>query len=186
MTRKSFLIFSIVAIVLSSTGSAYAKGSPDQIVVTGSSVSLKITDRETLRKFDPWSGQFINWTSGELSPPNDKGQSYEVLFYMKWPGRRTDYDQGDLKMIYAVRYIAGRDGSPGYIYLPGKGEKYYSYNTGTIWRKQDDGRWHRASAEWDAVMKRLITANDRRQDSPGNKLWYAALSALENCWLFGE
>jgi len=184
--KKGLFVVSIIVLVSVCVVPAYAKGSPDQIVITGGGVSLKITDQETLRKFDPWNGQFINWTSGQLSPPDDKGESYEVLFYMKWPGRRSDYDQGALKMIYAVRYLAGRDGTPGYVYLPGKGEKFCRYNTGTISREQDDGKWHRASAEWDAAMKRLLTANDPGQDSPGNKLWFAALSALENCWLFGE
>ncbi len=104
--KKSLLIFSVMVLVSVCAGSAYSKGSPDQIMINRNGVSLKIADQETLKKFDPWRGQFINWSSGQLSPPDDKGQSYEVLFFMKWPGRRSDYDLGDLKMIYAVKYIA--------------------------------------------------------------------------------
>jgi len=33
-------------------------------------------------------------------------RSFEVLFYMTWPGRNSSEDRGDLKMIYATRYCS--------------------------------------------------------------------------------
>jgi hypothetical protein len=55
-------------------------------------------------------------------------------------------------MIYEVWYRPGRDGEPGCVYLPGKGEEFYNNNTGTILRTDDDGKWHYASRKWDDLM----------------------------------
>ena len=142
-----------------------AKGSPDKIIITGGKPagSVEITDRNTLKRFDPWSGQFITWTKGAVPPPADQSRSFEVFFYMKWNGRHSNYDRGPLKLIYSLRYVPGSDGALGYIYLPGKGERFYNNNIGTILRENDDGKWHQASMEWDLVMKRLIAAQLNRQ-----------------------
>jgi hypothetical protein len=56
-------------------------------------------------------------------------------------------------MIYALRYCPGRDGKPGYIYLPNEGDGWGSVNPGTILREGHDGKWHYASAAWDDLMK---------------------------------
>ena len=188
MIRSMLLGFSIVGIVFAGASSAYPKGLPDKILITNDGANtVAITNRETLIKFDPWSAQFIDWTRGAVSPPADQSQSYEVFFYMKWPGRRSDYDRGDLKLIYTVRYIAGLDGAPGYIYLPGEGEKFHSNNIGTIWREKDDGKWHLASAEWDALTKGLlVTKRGNHTRFVNATLWSIGLWAVETCRLFGE
>ena len=157
---KQILSFVFVGSVLfTGASSAYAKGSPDLIVITGGGLAqpIEITERETLKGFDPWMGQFINWARAPVAEPSDPSRSYEVFFFMKWPGRHSNDDRGDLKMIYSVRYCPGRDGGPGLIYLPGEIDRddRYSVNTRTILREGDDGKWHQASAAWDSVMKRL-------------------------------
>jgi hypothetical protein len=166
ITMKSLRpVLLIVVTVLGCASSAYSKGSPDKIIITGGGLlnqkecPIEITDSKVLKGFDPWRGQFIDWPAGDVAAPADQSRSYEVFFYMKWDGRRSNFDRGKLKMIYTVRYVPARDGAPGYIYLPGRGEEFHDNNSGTIWRKDDDGKWHRASAAWDAVMKRLITSN---------------------------
>ena len=95
--------------------------------------------------------------------------------------------RGDLKLIYTVRYIAGRDSAPGYIYLPGEGEKFHNNNIGTIWREQDDGKWHQASAEWDATAKDSMATKRRNHTRVVNAtLWSIGFWAVETCRLFGE
>ena len=64
-------------------------------------------------------------------------------------------------MIYDLRYCPGANGERGYIYLPGTGEPGYATNAGTIMRTDDDGKWHRASSDWDKLMKRLVTRDQR-------------------------
>ena len=139
---------------------AYSKGKPDKITIRGGKMAraIEITDRATLNGFDPWSGQFIDSHKGFVADPPERSFAFEVFFYMKWPSRHSRYDQGDLKLIYAVRYYPGRDGGPGYIYLPGKGEAFYDVNVFTILRDGHDGHWHYASPAWDALMKRALTS----------------------------
>ena len=188
MFRSVLLGFSVAWLVFAGESSAYSKGSPDRILITSDHANtITITNRETLKKFDPWSAQFIDWSKGVVSAPDDQSQSHEVFFYMKWPGRRSNYDRGELKLIYTVRYVAGRDGAPGYIYLPGEGEKFHGNNIGTIWRDRDDGKWHQASAEWDAVTKRLIRTRSGNHETLVNAtLWSIGFWVVETCRLFGE
>ncbi|HYY94230.1 MAG TPA: hypothetical protein VE713_06895 [Pyrinomonadaceae bacterium] len=151
----SFLF--VGAFLLTAASSAYAKGTSDLMVITGGGLTrpIKITERETLKSFDPWSGRFIDWAKGGLEKPSEPSPTYEVFFFMKWPGRHSRYDRGRLKMIYSVRYCLDRTGGPGYVYLPGNGS-LYAVNAGTILREGEDGKWHRASAVWDRAMKRMI------------------------------
>src|SRR5882672_12668658 len=120
-------------------GSAYAKGPVDEIVIQGSGLghTIEIRDRKMLEALDPWNGGFFDLQRGPVTAPSDRGPVYEVLFYMKWKGRHSNFDRGNLKLIYNVLYRPGSDGGAGYIYLPGKDDKY-SVNLGTIIRENDD------------------------------------------------
>jgi hypothetical protein len=158
---KQSLFFLLLALnILIWPSSAYSKGSPDRIVITGGGLErpIEIVDRKTLKSFDPWTGQFVDWTQAPVAEPRDQNQCYEVRFYMKWEGRHSAYDRGNLKLIYTVQYCAGRNGESGSVYLPGKDDKY-SVNAGTIWRKDDDGKWHRTSHEWDQLINRVTAVS---------------------------
>ena len=153
---KKILVIA-AAVLLGSVSPSYGKGSPDKIIIFAGGLSaFELNDSETLKKFDPWGGQFVDWDRGPVSAPADMSHSCKVFFYMKWSGRRSPYDRGDLRMIYTVLYVPGRDGSSGFIYLPGKGEEFFENNSGTILRDHEDGKWHQASAEWDSAMTRLM------------------------------
>lgn len=186
MAKRILITLVCAVVIVVCANSSYGKGSPDQIVITSNNgASIQINEREILKQFDPWSGQFIDWPSQVVSAPIDRSQSYEVFFYMKRAGRRTDYDRGELKLIYAIRYLPGHDGARGFIYLPGKGEKYYNNNIGTIWRENDDGKWHQASASWDAVIKRILIDRTKGQHNFSSTLCLAIWWAIESCCLFG-
>jgi hypothetical protein len=153
---KLYIRFSIILSLCLISSSVFAKGSPDEIVLLRDHAKpVEVTDRELLKQFDPWSGQFIDWAKGLLAAPVDQSHVFEVFFYMKWPGRHSAYDRGELKMIYQIRYIRGLNGAPGYIYLPGKAEGFYSNNMGTIIRENDDGKWHKASTAWELFISRV-------------------------------
>lgn len=138
--------------------SAYAKGTIDEIVIMGNGLGrgIEIRDGQALAGLDPWTGGFIDWKRGPVASPSDRGPSFEILFYMKWKGRHSNFDRGDLKLIYDVRYHPGSEGGPGYVYLPGRDDKY-SVNMGTIVRENDDGKWHQASARLESLIKRVVT-----------------------------
>jgi hypothetical protein len=184
--KGTIFAITVTAIIGIAASSGYSKGTPDKIVVTCHGAStVEIADREILKEFDPWRGQFIDWTRRAISPPRDVGRTWQVFFYMKWAGRRSEYDRGDLKMIYAARYLPSRDGAPGWIYLPGEGEDFYRNNIATIIRDDDDGKWHQASAEWDTVMNRCLTESNGGEMTLNRAVWSALLPGLEICWLLG-
>jgi hypothetical protein len=164
--RKGFSLL-LMLMMLVCARAAYSKGSPDKITIRGGKLArtIEIIDRESLKGFDPWTGQFIDWGKGFVVNPPNRNYTFEVFFYKKWPGRHSRYDQGDLKLIYALRYYPGRNGESGYIYLPGKGEAFYDLNIGTIIRKEHDGRWLFASPAWEALFKRALMAEAPHRSS---------------------
>ena len=44
----------------------------------------------------------------------------------------------------------------GYIYLPGKGETWYTLNVSAILRDGQDGKWSYASSAWKSLVKPVI------------------------------
>ena len=159
--RRLYRVAPLTILLLLFCAPVHSKGSPDKILITGANLSqpIEIDDREALKEFDPWNGRFIDWATGSIAAPADRTPIYQVLFYVKWKGRRTD--PGELSLIYDLRYCPGANGERGYIYLPGTGELGYATNAGTIIRADDDGKWHRASSDWDKLMKRLVTRDQR-------------------------
>ena len=115
---------------------AYSKGPVDLILVSGGGLTepIQITDAVALKAFDPWMGQFADWSQRPLVDAPCFRRSVEVMFYMKWPGRKSSLDRGKLKMIYATRYCS--TGLTGYVYLPGPSEPLYQENIGTIIQHQ--------------------------------------------------
>lgn len=96
MIKQMRFAFLVALIAMACSASAYSKGSPDLILLArGSEQQVEIRDRDVLRQFDPCSGQFIDWQKGVATiQANPKEESYQVFFYMKWPGRRSVYDRG--------------------------------------------------------------------------------------------
>jgi hypothetical protein len=164
MSRRVSSSLLVALIVLVWAPSAYPKGSPDQITITGGGLPcpIVVTDGETLEAFDPWRGQFINWQRDPVGETPHGGEPYAVFFYLQ-------SQDGDLRMIYALQYIPGRRGGRGYVYLPGEGERYYALNVGTISRTGADGKWNSASAKWDALLKRVLTAKGSSGTGPSRR-----------------
>jgi hypothetical protein len=157
-------VFAIVLFTLPSQ--ARAKGSPDLIVIEGIGASkpIEITDRATLKSFDPWNGQFIDWTRGAISRPSNPDRCFDVSFFMKWPARHSKYDRGQLKLIYSLKYCTGEAGSSGVIYLPDHGD-LFSINSSTILREGDDGKWHRAAPAWEERINKLFNGFAQNSES---------------------
>lgn len=160
----SRIVFAVL-VFLAGLQLAYSKGSPELIVIAGGGLihQIEITDPAVLKEFDPWNGQFADWQQKALIDAPCFRRSFEVLFYMNWPGRKSlehaELDYGNLKMIYATRYCS--TGSTGYVYLPGPTESLYRDNTGTIMRGDADGKWHPSTPSWDAVMGNAVVTRDQ-------------------------
>lgn len=154
--KPAGLFLSLLLLVLFCTD-AIAKGYPDKIVIQGNNLDrpIEITDRNTLGKFSPWYGQFIDWANGPVAKPNDRS-SYEVLFYMSVRDRKSPKKPMVSRLIFNFLYTPDQAGGPGLIYLPARSDDKYRINQAAITRDKDDGRWHQASAAWDGVLKPLL------------------------------
>jgi hypothetical protein len=152
----------VLLVLLAGVPLAYSKGPPDLILISGGGLDqpVEITDPASLKAFDPWNGQFADWQQKPLTDAPCFRRSFEVLFYMKWAERKSSLDRGDLKMIYATRYCS--TGLTGYVYLPGPNESLYRGNIGTIIRGDADGKWHVATAAWNALIDQAVS--DRGRD----------------------
>ena len=157
MKTRGRFVLAIVAVLFSGLA-AYAKGSPNLIVISGGGLTgpIEISDAASLKAFDPWFGQFADWKRDVVSEPACSRQSCQVVFYMKWPGRKSALDRGDLKAIYVVRYCFA-DGA-GFVYLPARDEAP-RVNMATILRDGRDGTWNRATPEWDALMRKALATS---------------------------
>ena len=144
-----------VVILLFVTLPVLAKGRIERVVITGPGLDkpLEVSDPAVLQKLNPWFGKFVG-DKGQAPAPKADDSTYEVRFYMRWPQRHSEFDLGELKLIYNVSYRPGAEGETGRIYFPGSGYKYY-VNAGTILRDGIDGTWQWASAEWDETMRQL-------------------------------
>ena len=147
--------FMIALLLLVSAGTSLSKGHADLIVIKkGSDPPVEIRQPELLSQCDPWSGQFADWKRGVTSAPVNLTNAYQVFFLMKWPGRSSNYDRGQLRMIYEFSYVPGTDVDPGYVYLPARGEEFHEINISTIIRDGLDGHWIHASRSWAELFSR--------------------------------
>lgn len=152
MRRLSAIWTGICFLVLVVPASrAIAKGPADSITITGSGLGgpIQITDTRALDEFSPWGGRFIDWSRGPVSSPPREVQTYEVVI-------TVNGEDGQPHWIYTLHYYPDPSGQGGYVYLPRPGEKGYEGNIGTIIR--GDG-WYYASADWSALMQRVLKAN---------------------------
>jgi hypothetical protein len=144
----------LIAIVLSVAMPAplSAKAPTAKITITGRGLTrtVEVTDPRALSSFGPWNGRFIDWSRRIVTEPRGGLEPYEVSFYVK-------FGDDDVRMVYVVYYYPETSAEHGYIYIPGKGDKWYSLNTSTISHGGKDGKWHYASSEWEARIKPLIT-----------------------------
>src|SRR5574341_2521591 len=127
----------LALITVASAPSAYPKGIPDKVIITGGKLTrpVELIDRDVLKDFNPWTGPFIDWNRGPATNPRLGDETYGVAIYKK-------PSNGEMKLIYFVRYCPGPNSQPGYVYLPGKDEESYRVNVKTILREGLDGEWH--------------------------------------------
>jgi hypothetical protein len=137
----------------------FAKADTSKITIKGADLEapIEITDLKTLAKFSVWTGPgtsctgsgcpgtsakqtesfIVDWSQAVAEPASGL-QRYEVSFYAKTPNER---------LIYVVFYEYDPATEHGYIYLPGRAEKWYRLNVSTIFHGVE-GKWFRAWTVW--------------------------------------
>jgi len=153
------LAFLFVFLLLVIPAQVFAKADVSKITIQGGDLKtpIVITDQKTLPHFNVWTGPgtsgpltketrfIIDW-SQKITERAQGLQRYQVSFYAKFP---------DERVIYVVFYEYDPASEQGYIYLPGRTDEWYRVNVGTIYRGVE-GRWFRATTEWDHFARPLI------------------------------
>lgn len=103
---------------------------------------IEITAPEVLSLSHVFAGQFIG---APAESPDSNFTRFTVVFDIQTMG-------GVKHGAYAVQYVFDDSTGEAFVYLPGRGDASFRSNISTIIRDGQDGRWHRASAEWAAAI----------------------------------
>ena len=137
-----------------------AKGPTLKITIKGSDLAspVEITEKGILEQFNVWSGAGVEstgisqvkgfiaeWEKGPVAEPPKTLRRYEVSFDVVHQGPSS----------YVVSYAYDPATGKGYVYLPGKGEKFNESNTYLIFRGVE-GKWFYATETWTDIAKPLI------------------------------
>jgi hypothetical protein len=157
--KTTSLIFPVALLLMffEMPEAASAKAPTVKIIISGGGLTsaIEVTDQQILDISNVWSGQFLDRSRGRAKEPPRGLQRYEVSFYVKW--------DNEIRKKYVLYYYPGPSTEPGYIYLPGRGETWYSLNVGAIIRNEQDGKWNYASAAWGDLIKPMIASADAAQ-----------------------
>lgn len=119
-----------------------AKGPTVKLTITGQDFSrpIEVTEPEAL--VHVWSSDFIRLPAAE---PDQSLPRYIVSFFVQFPA-------SPVRMVYVVYYSVDPQTGKGFVYLPGRGEEWYTLNASTILRPGQDGKWHHASDRWSMAI----------------------------------
>jgi len=144
----------------------FAKGEIVKVTIKGADLKnlMEITDLKVLgdANVDVWAGPgvrvngkeqtegfIIDWPQGVVAELPRGLQHYEVSFYAK---------SEEVRLVYVVSYDYNPSTEQGFIYLPGKGEKWFNLNCGTICHGDAfEGNWFRATKAWENAVRPLIS-----------------------------
>jgi hypothetical protein len=159
---KKRLFTSVVGLLLmvGIPGLLSAKGRTVRISIQGTDLKapIEITDPKVLANFNVWTGPgtgssdgkglIVDWDKGQISAPPKGLPRYEVFFY-------GDFGNDEGKPVYVVCYEYDPSTRRGYVYLPGKGDKWWQLNVRSIFRGVE-GNWFSAWSLWEDVARPLI------------------------------
>ena len=163
MKRASAIVLTLAIVVPTSL---LAKGQIVKITITGADLTapIEITDFGNLKdvEVNVWAGPgvtingkeqtegfIIDWPHGVAADRPSGLPHYEVAFYAKLD---------EVRLVYVVSYDFNPSSEQGYIYLPGRHDKWFNLNCGTICHGDGfEGNWFRATKAWDSAATSLIT-----------------------------
>ncbi len=152
MNKAHFIGPLAVLLMITVTGPpAAAKGPTVKITISGGELTspIEITDPRILDNSNVWAGEFLDRAApSPKEPPRGLGR-YEVSFYVKFG------EDDDAEKVYVLYYSPSPSTQPGLIYLPGKGELWYSRNVRTILRGSE-GKWHYVSPAWEHLIRPVL------------------------------
>jgi hypothetical protein len=150
--HRTFTVLAAILLTLAAVPQpGWAKSPTAKITISGGGLTsaVEVTDPRILDISNVWYGKFLDDSQGAVEEPPAGLRRYEVSFY-------TKVSDNDVRRRYVVYYSPNPSGERGYIYLPGKGETWYSLNVSAILRDGKDGKWNHASPGWEDLIKPVI------------------------------
>jgi hypothetical protein len=128
------------------TATLTAKGATVRLVVTGPELkSPVVIDSPDALQGNVFEGNFIG---SRASEPDPRLARHTVSFYAETPRHAV-------RMIYALSYVFEPRTGHGFVYLPRRGEPFYTLNVSTIMRGQE-GEWHGADQRWSDAIATVV------------------------------
>lgn len=138
-----YLIGTLAAFVMLAAADAPEIKSTTKLTIFADGRGLiEIIAPEVLAQSNVFAGQFIG---APAENPSSSFTRYTVVFDIQTLS-------GVKPEAYTVQYVFDESTGEAFVYLPGRGDASYRRNVSTILRDGQDGRWHRASAEWAASI----------------------------------
>jgi hypothetical protein len=134
-----------------------AKGVTSRIVVSGGDLAAPLEIKgPSASSISVWAGRgtyanevegsegfIIDWVPGPVAPPPAVARRYEVSFYVAGPRDEPE------RLAYVVLYAEDAGGDSGFVYLPGRQDRWYTLNVRSISRGPGlEGNWFRATEQW--------------------------------------
>ena len=142
--RKILVALAVATLAADAGVAAEIKSTTKLILAADGSDSRinEVTDDQVLKLSHVYAGTFI----GEpAEPPSVSLPRYTITFDIQ--------TREGIKIAgYVVQYAVDAAAGQAFVYLPGRGDAPYRRNISTILREKQDGRWHRASAEWSNAL----------------------------------
>ena len=145
-----------------------AKGETTRIVISGGDVGAlrAIVDPVLLERFHVWAGAgtyhsyaggpkiegtegfIVDWAAGIAEERPAGLPRYEVAFHLV---------AGSTPLVYTVLYEPDASSGRGYVYVPGRGDRWFPANARVIWRGHGfEGRWLHATGAWQEAAASVI------------------------------
>jgi hypothetical protein len=161
MQKRLFVVplaFGFMFLFLGMPKAVSGKEPTVKITISGGELTkvIEVTDQRILDISSIWAGEFLDPSEGTAKEPPVGLRRYEVSFYIK-------IANNDVRKWYVLYYYPNSVAVPGYIYLPGRGEAWYSLNVGAIIRDGQDGKWNYASSAWEDLIKPVIAGAEAAQ-----------------------
>jgi hypothetical protein len=154
---KARLTLTVLALTFASTLPLIARGNAVTIRldITGGRLTkpLAITERAILDLSGVYQGSFL----GDLETNGvDPSWSRYALTFVSAPQIPTASLPAETRRTYVAYYVRNPATDEGFVYLPGRGEDGYRTNISMMIRDGHDGRWHRATPEWAALLNSYL------------------------------
>jgi len=134
--------------------------------------SIDIADPLVVSAFNVWAGPgtfangvegttgfIIDWTAGIARDRPHGLARYEAMFYVRYLARPAE------ELVYVVLYDHDPASGRGFVYLPGRSDKYYWRNVRTILHGDNlEGHWFHATDAWHDAVNRLLPVTNPSRD----------------------